>query len=808
MDQKPEFDSPFLSEELFAEEPEERWEPRVSALASGSPFQTAFHPVAAAIDEIDVFPDEGGAHRSMDQTAAQKEFESLYEESEDVHEDFDAEASVLSDAPSSHEADEFTGDDQSYELVEMESPPRLPPRTKPRTEQATIGFPPQNVLVDITIEVLPDKVNPSIENSGTTRCAWKQGSVQFRAPEVAVEIWRDRWPQQKLVRSIRTPPQASATLTIQTSYKRRGVDRGRSGYGRGTTQEDKRNRNTSLGFHEWCHRMACIRYLQTQTLPEFSGSVGMKEPDFLKAWTNFMSEFRSLPSKIHAYSGQQVDEVGNPTKSEYDRRRSRRRRETSDENEEFVELDVEDSECEEPEWAEDASDEEEGDNEPEWLAEDVDEDERTGQGDEDNLDTPFSLEREGSRKVKSEIILVAGTNYPKFEKSGSIWKRVRQLSPGPWRKYCLTLAHSRLKQNSNLKVTLFDFFAGTRENVVLSANGKVLTSIERQFTKPIPDDYWNLVGLDENQPFTLMSAKLEPANKSPLRNKEKIGYFDGATALAKGGSIGLVKYVNDVRVTAPVISITDVYSYIESLARSGKKGALEELHFFSHAFNILTSQYSGGPILLNSLDDPRDPNTRWKLDKDARAAKDFKKPAMDPSVFAQAFGPNARSFVWGCNFQRGFIRQFVNQIGKNAKVLAAARPMKISHTSDWGDISEFRTKLGLTEDAAIRNVSVSLTKITQILNDTNAATYMQKLATASGRPAVGAPPGTYASPDGPGSPLELHHIPMTRSPFRNAKETDNFEPVLLVMKERVGLSFDKSFGDHHGLGRGYIIFNP
>ena len=37
-----EFDSPFLSEELFGRDAEEEWEPRAAALASESPFLNAF----------------------------------------------------------------------------------------------------------------------------------------------------------------------------------------------------------------------------------------------------------------------------------------------------------------------------------------------------------------------------------------------------------------------------------------------------------------------------------------------------------------------------------------------------------------------------------------------------------------------------------------------------------------------------------------------------------------------------------------------------------------------------------------------
>lgn len=418
------------------------------------------------------------------------------------------------------------------------------------------------------------------------------------------------------------------------------------------------------------------------------------------------------------------------------------------------------------------------------------------------------IEGEPPQEVQQEIILVAGVNYPKFEESASTWKRKRQLSAGPWRDFSLTVAEQRLKSNPKLRVTLFDFLRGTRENVTLGARKKVSTTVENSFPAPIPDDYWNLVGIDWNQPTfeQFLKAALAPANRNSISAKPQVSYFDGAYALSSGTGIKLQDYLGAVgKITSRVISITDLYAYIAGFAGSGRKGTLLELHFFAHAFNVMTNKYSGGPILLNTLDNPSSAD-RHPLDKDARAGKDFRQPAMDPAVFAQAFSRGARSFVWGCNFQRGFIRQFVHHVGINVRALGAGRPMKISHNADWGLESEFRTRLGLSSGASIRNVSVNLAVVKEVLNDANEKTYMQSLATACGYPVVGAPPGTYSDYDGSATHMKLLHIPMSKDPFRNAD--GSFERALLFFRDHVGLDFDTSFGDHNGLGRGYIIFKP
>ena len=460
--------------------------------------------------------------------------------------------------------------------------------------------------------------------------------------------------------------------------------------------------------------------------------------------------------------------------------------------------------------------------------EDIDQEEWLEAEEEDEVAAARELQiskavaRDPQRKpVQPEIILVVGANYPKFEKQGKEWRRVRSLSEGPWRQFSLSVARERLIADPALEVTLFDLLRGTRENVTLDTGTRAVTKVEQQFTPPTAQDYWNLSGIDLGHPPStpgsagrqLALAMLEPGDKPKFAQKPQINYWDGVTAASAGKPINLLAYANGAtNATAPVISITDVYAYIEGFAAAGKSGALRELHFFAHAFSVRTNQISGGPILLNSLDSPFHPD-RFVIDKDARASKDFRKPTMDPAVFAKAFDREARSFVWGCNFQRGFVRQFVYQIGLNGKILAAGKPMKISHNSDWGDKDAFRTHLDLPGTAPVKNVKVDQAKVEQILHDADERTYMRALARASGRPVVGAPAGTYSAFDGDRSPLALLHVPMTGDPFRRhtvkSKESRvTFERALLYIRDTLKRSFDKSFGDHNGLGRGYVIYDP
>jgi hypothetical protein len=71
-----------------------------------------------------------------------------------------------------------------------------------------------------------------------------------------------------------TPP--SLNLTLQTHYGPDANPDSPSGYGRGTTDDDKRSDATmTLGFHEGTHGTAAQQYLRDHPLPVFQGRQGM-----------------------------------------------------------------------------------------------------------------------------------------------------------------------------------------------------------------------------------------------------------------------------------------------------------------------------------------------------------------------------------------------------------------------------------------------------------------------------------------------------------------------------------------------------
>ena len=99
-------------------------------------------------------------------------------------------------------------------------------------------------------------------------------------------------------------------ITIQTMY---GLDASQnmySRYGRGTTDEDRRNGDVTLGFHESCHRRDYMEYLTTHPLPEVKLTVGMTVRQYETAVKSFRRELDAYMAAMDDYSFRKTDEVG------------------------------------------------------------------------------------------------------------------------------------------------------------------------------------------------------------------------------------------------------------------------------------------------------------------------------------------------------------------------------------------------------------------------------------------------------------------------------------------------------------------
>jgi len=124
-------------------------------------------------------------------------------------------------------------------------------------------------------------------------------------------------PKTKVVVEVVGLARLHFTTEIQTFYGP-GVDPSAdSMYGRGTTLADEESGNTSLGFHEFCHRKDFIDYLKKTPLPVFGGKVGMAVKDFGEAGDAWAVAIAAYLAEMEKHTVRQTDEVGYK-KSVYD----------------------------------------------------------------------------------------------------------------------------------------------------------------------------------------------------------------------------------------------------------------------------------------------------------------------------------------------------------------------------------------------------------------------------------------------------------------------------------------------------------
>jgi hypothetical protein len=99
------------------------------------------------------------------------------------------------------------------------------------------------------------------------------------------------------------------TVTIETIYAAGARPDDLSCYGRGTTDDDVRNRDITLGFHESCHRSDYVAYLGVHRLPDPPKlAIDMTVADFEKATAAFGKELKAYFKAMDAESVANTDE--------------------------------------------------------------------------------------------------------------------------------------------------------------------------------------------------------------------------------------------------------------------------------------------------------------------------------------------------------------------------------------------------------------------------------------------------------------------------------------------------------------------
>jgi len=123
------------------------------------------------------------------------------------------------------------------------------------------------------------------------------------------------WDGNNIITSFTAP--ITPRAVIRTDYGPGASASVRSGYGRGTTTDDVRLANTSLGYHERSHSRDYLRFVAANPAPVFTGAVGQTKTQFEAAVTTYVQAMQGYSARINRASELATDCVGSPTITQF-----------------------------------------------------------------------------------------------------------------------------------------------------------------------------------------------------------------------------------------------------------------------------------------------------------------------------------------------------------------------------------------------------------------------------------------------------------------------------------------------------------
>jgi hypothetical protein len=184
----------------------------------------------------------------------------------------------------------------TVELAQADAPrpPNLPPATEPRVvgtfRSASSAF----YDVAVTAEVVADG------HGLPTRTTFSQVDYSMPGTEAT--------PKGRIL-SFDGKFTWKGAITIKTYFG--DLPRTLACYGRGTTAQDIRNGDITLGFHEHCHQNAFIRYLQQHPLPSPPPmAINMKLAAYEAGCSAFEAAIQRYWENMTSVSNAEVDDVG------------------------------------------------------------------------------------------------------------------------------------------------------------------------------------------------------------------------------------------------------------------------------------------------------------------------------------------------------------------------------------------------------------------------------------------------------------------------------------------------------------------
>lgn len=188
-----------------------------------------------------------------------------------------------------------------------EAQPNPPPATVPETFQVKGGLSApgdKRFKIDVKCSVLADQQGVGSGNQIDTKL--NPSAVAPVFPKFETE---DKAPFKVVEET--TLFTLVGVVTIQVVYPQ-GVKATDSPprWGRGTTDDDKVKKNTTVGFHESCHIADYKAWLQGQAIPTFGGKVGDTRAKYDAACDKFTAEWNDYFGRAEALSTARTDEVG------------------------------------------------------------------------------------------------------------------------------------------------------------------------------------------------------------------------------------------------------------------------------------------------------------------------------------------------------------------------------------------------------------------------------------------------------------------------------------------------------------------
>jgi hypothetical protein len=358
-------------------------------------------------------------------------------------------------------------------------------------------------------------------------------------------------------------------------------------------------------------------------------------------------------------------------------------------------------------------------------------------------------------RSSSEIVLVAGVNYPKIRRTSQhppVSVLEHGLLPGEWAELCLRYARAAAIRRPDCAFILFDFFTGVVAKFTAADVSKpadfgtrsIVVEFERKHRVasllPVDARNYRAIRADDHRLVKVANPML-----GNFTSQRYVPYFDGLVNLSANTADDYVDMFKESKGTR-CLSAIDIYEYIAEgkLSDVGYAAtsppAVAELHFFAHSF-------WGGPVFVNTTDflDSETP-IRFQGDRDCRANKDFIAPNfVKLEEFRRAFVSGAFCIIWGCDgvFQ---INVSIKQALKKTCNHPAVTPrLDFDPAMQFESLKAFHDWYG---GADKKSDAMNLSQLAQrIENKLKSVTYAENLAKASGCPTLAIPPGASSDFD-------------------------------------------------------------